>query len=661
MAVNGNTTTSNGDSLLISLSEPYKNVVEVISFEDEVIGDTSSSGESTGLYYDKFFRWGIDGASYSDWVELTDENLRTLNLNPLNPFWIEYKYQQVGSGTLEFVSIALELVTDSGKICVVPQYNINDVNCLSGSQNLVINCVNEPWNPYDISRPAQAYRQMSAMVSNMFGFCVKYFKTEADQRSRDVILKEYSLFNVIKESEIKIMVPDNELPTRAVQFNPMMMDMPVQFEIHVVKSEFQKVFGSGSRPEVMDYLYFEQYLNKMYEIDAVTDSDDVLYSGSYWRVSLVPYQQRSAVQYPDKNIEDDKDSIVTSLEQFEEERTAEFEKVSKPNQYNTIGTLNNDYIRRELDKQLIINEENVYNQWTVISKYHYDLSSMDKGTETLAYRYNKGWSADDSRSFTLWTRPKWTTPKGSNILISTFGDSGNGVTFTLDSSTGSDEVNISDLTIGDYIVVKGTTSYNGIHKIINREGNTITLNTAYVDNGTSGTPRIYKEDHVTSLVYTSDQTGEDPAVSFTYTQSWFIIDLGDYVYTYDLSSQGLTLIKDIWYGIVINMNSLANQLSLFVYSLIDNVHGNDPALNADLNLDFEQVQTLTPVSIEDNLSWKILASPAHLTNIRIWKSPIEVEEQNNILSQYVVNDTHLTLLLDNATPQLRLTRVTNSR
>lgn len=655
MAVSGSSTSANGDSLLIGLSEPYENVVEVISFQDEV------KGETTDLYFDKFFRWGIDGASYSDWVPLTDLNLKSLDLNPSNPFWIEYKYQQVGSGTLEFVSMALELVTDTGKICVVPQYDINDSNCLSGSQNLVINCVSEPWNPYDISRPAQAYKQMSAMVSDMFGFCVKYFKTKADQRSKDVILKEYSLFDVIQSDEVKIMVPDNELPTRAIQFNPMMMDFPVQFEIHIVKSAFQKVFGVDSKPEVRDYLYFEQYLNKMYEVDAVAESDDVLYSGSYWRVSLVTYQQRGAVQYPDKNIEDEKDAIVTSLEQFEEERQTEFENVSKPNQYKTIGTLNNDYVRRTLDKKLLISEENVYNQWTVISKYHYDLSSMDEGEETVAYRYDSGWSDSTNRAFTFWIRPQYTTPKGSNILISNFGDSGSGVEFTLESDTSSDSENISKLTVGDYVVVKGTKSYNGIHKIIAKTGDVITLDTSYVDNLTSGTPRIYKEDHATFLVYEDEETGSIPKVSFTYTQSWFIIDLGDYTYSYDLSSQSLTLLKGYWYGFVINMNAVAKQLSLFAYSLLDSTTTSNQGIDADLKKEFEEIKTLVPVTVEDDLRWKLLASPTHLTNIRIWSSPIEIEEQSNVLSQYVVNDTSLALLLDNATPQLRLSRVTNPR
>ena len=381
MAVNGSQTNENGDAILISLQEPYKDVVEVVGYTDETIGETTS------VYFNKSFRWGIDGVTYSDWIPLTSASLEGLLLNPINPFWVQYKYEQVGDGTLEFKSIALEIVTDGGVICKVPQINCCDSDSQSGAQNLVVDCCAGSWNPYDLSRASQMYDQLSAVASNLFGFCVKYFKTSADQRSRDVILKEYSLFNVIADAEVKIMFPDNQLPTREIQFNPLMMDFPVQFEIHIVKSAFQQVFGVGAKPQMRDYLYFEQYMNRMYEVDAIAEADDFLYSGSYWRVSLVPYQQRTAVLYPDKNIEDIKDSLVSNIEdKFKEERNDEFEDVRKPNQYNTIGTLSNDYVRRILDKKLLIKEENIYSKWTIISKYNYQLGSMPKSSDAVEYR-----------------------------------------------------------------------------------------------------------------------------------------------------------------------------------------------------------------------------------------------------------------------------------
>ena len=141
MAVIETTTNENGDAILISLQEPYKNVVEVLSYSDDV------TGESTSLYFSKHFRWGIDGVTYSDWISLTNENLEGLLLNPINPFWTQYKYEQVGDGILEFNSIALEIVTDGGIICKVPQINCCDSGLMSGAQNLVIDCCAPSWNP----------------------------------------------------------------------------------------------------------------------------------------------------------------------------------------------------------------------------------------------------------------------------------------------------------------------------------------------------------------------------------------------------------------------------------------------------------------------------------------------------------------------------------
>jgi len=40
--VEGTKTDENGDAILISLQEPYNNVVEVIGFTDEVLGEDTS-------------------------------------------------------------------------------------------------------------------------------------------------------------------------------------------------------------------------------------------------------------------------------------------------------------------------------------------------------------------------------------------------------------------------------------------------------------------------------------------------------------------------------------------------------------------------------------------------------------------------------------------
>ena len=266
-------------------------------------------------------------------------------------------------------------------------------------------------------------------------FCVKYYKTKADQRSKDVILKEYSLFDVIASGEVKIMVPDNELPTRDIQFNPLMMDFPVQFEIHIVKSAFEAVFGVGSKPQMRDYLYFEQFMNRMYEVDAIAEADDFMYTGSYWRVSLVTYQKRTNVLYDggdgasaaqqaiSEAIEVETDALTSNVEdKFRVERENQFKDVRKPNEYNTIGSQANDYVRRALNRKMSITEENVYNNWTIISKYHYALGTLSDRSLAVKYRYKNGWTSEEDRAFTFWFRPQFTKPIQKNILITAIGN-----------------------------------------------------------------------------------------------------------------------------------------------------------------------------------------------------------------------------------------------
>jgi len=651
MAVNGTTTNANGDAILISLQEPYKNVVEVLGYTDV------TKGENTGVYFNKQFRWGTDGVTYSDYITLTNANLEALLLDPNKPFWIQYRYEQVGDGTLEFESIALELVTDGGVICRVPQIECGAEGCI-GLPNLVVDCCGESWNPYDLSRASAMYDQLSAVTSNLFGFCVDYFKTKADQRSRDVILKEYSLFDVIQEAEVKILIPDNELPTREIQFNPMMMDFPVQFEVHIVKSAFEAVFGAGAKPEMRDYLYFKQYMNRMYEVDAIAEADDFLYSGSYWRVSLVPYQQRTAVGFSDslagKNAEADTKALVSDLDKFKVEREDEFEDVRKPNQYNTIGSLCNDYVRRVLDKKLIIKEENVYNEWTIISKYHYELDSMRTAEEAIEYRYNQGWAAEEDRAFTFWARPQYKSPIGTNVLILSIVDDNGKVKF----NTGGLPTFGQALNVGDWISISGTQSYNGIAKIIKIDGDSITLDESYVDNVTSGTPKFNKETSNNFMIYENGLLPPTQFVSLTYTPNWFIMKINDKYYKWKLTQ---SLAKDEWYAFVINLNATSRQLSLYVYDTPETSGSINPNLTAKLSKIFYESKTYTPVGVVNDLKWKLLGSQTDLTNIRIWEKPIEEELQSLILSQYVVKDTHLTLLLDNASPELLLQTVSDAR
>ena len=114
----------------------------------------------------------------------------------------------------------------------------------------------------------------------------------------------------------------------------------------------------------------------------------------------------------------------------------------------------------------------MYNAWTIVSKYHYALSSMDDGDETVEYRYTGGWKKTEDRAFTQWIRPKYDVPIGSNTLITAINNIGGKTSFTFGAP--------HSYKIGQWVKVEGTTSYNGIQKII-AMGNPQFGKTAYRD------------------------------------------------------------------------------------------------------------------------------------------------------------------------------------
>jgi hypothetical protein len=652
MAVSGNTVTEVGDSLLISLSSPYLNVISVQGYVDVV------EGEDTNNYFIKEFRWSVDNAIYSDYADLTDANLQALLLDPNQPFWIQYKYTCAAletGHTLTFESISLEVVTQAGTIEQLPQYDCCNGAANDPCANLVIECCGAgPWDPYAVQN--NNYNMLSQVVSNLFGFCVSYYKTAADQRSKDVILREYSLFNVIDSSnDLKILIPDNALPTKDIQFGPLGLDIPVLFEVHIVKTEFERVFGKGTHPAMRDYLYFPK-MNRMYEVNAIAESDDFMYQSSYWRVSLAVYQERTNIGFTDLNIEAEVDALTTNLEEaFGVETNLQETQVRKPNQYRTVGTGSNDYVRRILDKKLLIRAEKLYNNYTIVAKYLYELGTISEQQTAVEYRYTGGIETTENRAFTFWVRPKYINAISGNISITVIGsttiDGNVRATFTTAGANG--------LAVGNVIRVAGTQDYNGIQIIEAIISPTqFVIKKDYVS-AVAPNPRYRAEKIVRPFAYENDLLQRN--FSFAYTPSAIIIEFSGRTYVYDLNPSGLLLAESSWYAFVINVSNEFNQLSLFIWESEPRTGQNSASKTSDLKNIFQETKALGGKYAISNSKWKLLGSAGDITNLRIFVDPIQIEEQSLILCQYVVQDNQLAALIDNATPELKLPTVNNPR
>ena len=610
----------------------YNNIKQILGFTANI------SGETNGVYFDKEFRYSSDGILWSDYKQLTNDNLSNITIYD-GKIYLQYRFTQVGNGNLSINSISLDVDYNNEVESVIPECFWN--NNVDNSSKIVFNTnSNNIFNPYMLGQGVQMYNQMSALISNMFGFCVLYFKTEANSRSRDVVLKEYSIEKVISKDNVKILIPDNQLPTRELQFNSMMLDMPVQFEVHVVKSEFQKVFGKDAHPDPHDYLYFANYVNKMYMIDSVSDPDDFGYAASYWRVSLVPYQEFSSVQFEDNSLLEETESLIFSAEgKFVEEVEDEFADIRKDNQLNDLGDFGEgqDFIRECLEPNLRIDMENIYNKWTVVSKQHYNLSTIERGNKVVKYRYKDSFSNKDERMITFWFRPKNIDNSVSeNILLTEINESENGL------KVGVKKWN-NLFKIGNYVKLTRTGSANGYRKIIeiNKSKQYIVVEGKYdVRSRVMNCAKLVAYD-VNSPVY----MGEDFSIEHNYNSISLNIHNKHYDFTFDKFEK----FENRWYAVVIGFNK--GIINIWLYDLIGS--NKKENIKSELKLISCSSNEIGKFEIFGN-ECGLKSCDLDFTNFRIWDKICEQELHDLILSQYVVDDSHNALIVDNAQQELLL-------
>ena len=610
----------------------YNNIKRILGFTANI------SGETNDVYFNKEFRYSSDGILWSDYKQLTNDNLSNITIYD-DKIYLQYRFTQVGDGHLSINNISLNVDYNNEVKSIIPECFWN--NNVDNSSKIVFNTgTNNIFNPYALGQGVQMYNQLSALVSSMFGFCVLYFKTEANSRTRDVVLKEYSIEKVISKNNVKILIPDNQLPTRELQFNSMMLDMPVQFEVHVVKSEFQKVFGKDAHPDPHDYLYFSNYVNKMYMVDSVSDPDDFGYASSYWRVSLVPYQEFSSVQFEDNSLLEETESLIFSAEgKFAEEVKDEFDDIRKDNQLNDIGDFGEgqDFLRECLEPNLRINTENIYNKWTVVSKQHYNLSTIERGKKVVKYRYKDIFSNNNERMITFLFRPKNINNSVSeNILLKEISEGENGIKISVQKWN-------NLFQIGNYVKITRGGSASGYRKIleIDKKNSCIFVEGKYdIRARVMGCAKL-----VAYGVNTPIYIGDNFSVEQNYNS--LSLNVGDT--HYDFTFDNFEKFENRWYAVVIGMNK--GMSNVWLYDLIGS--NKIENIKSELKLISCCSKEIGEFEIIGN-ECGLISCDLDFTNFRLWDKICEQELHDLILSQYIVDDSHNTLIVDNAQQELLL-------
>lgn len=551
------------------------------------------------------YRFSQDNTrTWSQWEELTKENISTVRINPIRFFHIEYLVENLSSSTIKITDINLigDFQNVSKDYLKTNLYGIRDCcqsNILGGAESSLLqgdNCDSSDsglpvltdeakenlYNPYAQTQAMDLFNKLSTDAVAMFGHRIKYFATDPDGNGIDYSLNEYQLYNIVCAEEIKATVENNQFPDSQIVMNQFDLSLFDTFEIQVTKQDFKKAFGVQRRPSKEDIIWFCD-INRIFIVDHAQQFRNFNNSAVYYKLILKKYNNRANVIAGSNAIEDairqlTKNTTIDELFGIEVKQDKEAVANKKEQQ-----TLTRDPIRLEFSADII--KELIENSSTVISKQHYDFS---------------------------------------NLLTSGF------VSLTQSVPAVTYKNLSSELRVSDNI------GYMIWFKINN-----------------------YIEDEVYNFFQMYDSSSE-LGWKVNLTNDSILTVLNSTTYSFNFGSGGVdNLSEDVWYCYIMNLDQRQRNLSQWIYKRDVDDADEDTArdLNStNLRLVFSDSVDIIPVEYDlEGIDGGIMSSDIKMTNIRMFRDIIPEDQHNSISNQYIIGgDSKFMVFADNANNRIIL-------
>lgn len=639
-----------GQYAIISSNTIFINVKRLRGWEESVTG----FGELI-----KEYSWSKDNSTWSYWEQLTQMNLDELSNRNILPetgfyFRVRYTLSSIGNITISDFKLNVELNSiDSNKGILPPNFLCSGTGNVQGS--ILANC-NGTFNPYLIDPCNSLYQDLVSSVQNMFGLDVVYLRAKPMDDSGDVIFKEWTLYSVENPICTKVLVPDNEFPDPTLQYNPYGIEYEIPFEIHIVKKNFEDIFGPDAAPQSRDIVYFPMIPNRLYEVKSTTPVQDFMLQMTYWKVDLMIYRSK-ADTYMSQSIEQMLDEItIDSYEAFGKEIDKETKKITKPQQYDrNLGSNLIDPIRKYVNQEMKVLAIPLKNNGTIIAEQYYDLSTVfnpQKNVTAVQYAINSKFKADDNFAFSCWFK---NTSAKFNIMedpVRLTKISDNVIRIQLQS--------IRKYQIGDLLQVfrQGKLNFYGIINTIHNDSlydieisddvlkflNSVNLN--WINATGWNAKRCFERIFIDCI----DKN-----------KGWQLSSIAERFFIFKDNENEIIfnvpeVIGEKWTAVFFNYSALFQQLNISFWEI------NEGQKTSELNVIFNQ--TLNIKKSEDKnseINYTLPASNTMITNIRIYNEIVEIEKQSMILNQNIVQDSNLIVLLDNCLNLNKLSYVGNTK
>ena len=723
--------TSIGNYRIISWSQPFKNVQ---SFNGWIIDAEGENPPSIFLFLE--YRWSVNGSNWSLWSELTNQSIQTIPISPANPFYIEIRLTASSDenaspyyppGTPLSPAIILNdfeldltyLTVDPRDLMTAPPAPL----CSKELTNypIVFSDCNFTFKPYDINRAINLYQDLSKVVNNVFGHEVVYYSVQPQGRGKDVVLKEYTLFDVVDEKCIKVMVPNNQFPDAALNFETWGLNFQQPFEIHIDRKYFEGIFGKGAQPRKRDIIYFPM-TNRIYRIDSMYVFRDINNYPVYFKIQLTKYEIQKNTAWNDPAAESElHDYTVNTQQLFGEDVQNQETETTKPQQYVVTSQRRfEDPIRSYINKNLPIIEYDLNNNWTIVFNNYYDLNTIfiddpntkdpvspdsgwtDEERDAVRWKADPVLSESEERSFMCWFRTRnyidksKLVPRPASKLNISIDNIGSGeITYTTypvshgmhvrPNPNGYVSILADGIRSGGFEIIEIVDPFrfkvkdNGAPAPVSTAGwKAQKAQSRILFDGYYGGQGLYID-----FIWTGSNGTVSPVTNSYLQVGSFRVKINNLEISSPFGAGISSTIgqfiptEDDWYGFVFNFSNVFRQYSMKVWSLTYNPD-NPATQTSDLSLvhslDGVTSQAYTfnvPPVIEtdydspfygtNNYSYKTRSCPLWATNYRFFKYMVEEEKQSTILNQNIIDDAQLAIIIDNAKAVLKLPKVARNR
>jgi hypothetical protein len=613
------------------------------------------------------FRWSTTNQIKTAWIDLTDENLLDVLLDPNNELWIDFRITLLSGGPIQIQSIAVTYDQDPiakdkflGFVPVASACQCGNITSLTKIENFT-------FKPYQVNPAVALYRNLSYTINQLFGHSVEYARSMPLMSGRDVTLKEWTLYDVDDPCCIKLLVPNNDFPDNKIEFGPMGLDFEMPFEVHIAKEYFEDIFGIGSAPQKRDIIYFP-LTNRIYEVQSSYLFRDFMQKPVYWKVALMKYAPKS-----NRNETLDHRNFLGSISADTEElfgQTLQDDalKKTKPEQYDPkIGSLDYDPIRKNIAKGLSITSERLLNYYTLVSNSQYDLSTVfvdGSVTDAVTYKADVDFGITDNRALLAWFKDvKPATTLYRDAVQTNFTVLSVGPLFTLTQFTigATRDYKVGDLikfTRPNGIVFYGEWNSSpapGVHWV-----NIPTSIYNFLQVQWPGWPSLgsfYAEQAFENSIF----WGYDPVNlkgwKLSIISGRFIkLYLNENMYSFILPQ---TLAPNVWYSVFLNISNQFQQFSINVWGRKWDEFSPTPQNTTDLENIYSVAQQITAADYSTTdpewRAYRLVGTPLVMTNIRLFDAiENDLDKQMTLLNENIVGDSQLAIIIDNALPRLRL-------